>query len=156
MMFFDPSHRSWNDVKQAMVDCGLWAYILALHIVLNLDHGPWDGSVVHAKSSEALQKLIAYVGLASPLIELFREHILKDLGLGARRFEEDIDSFLLKHMKELFNTKARRVPLNRWMEVLRCQALFEDLAWQGSDLEFYYDCRGAHTWRVEGDPKVGG
>eukprot|EP00974_Lingulodinium_polyedra_P084989 8226436-Lingulodinium_polyedra.AAC.1 len=55
MMLNDPSHRGWNGLKKAMVDTGLWPFILILVVVLNLDFGPWDGSSFHQRGLEAMQ-----------------------------------------------------------------------------------------------------
>eukprot|EP00974_Lingulodinium_polyedra_P084201 8153620-Lingulodinium_polyedra.AAC.1 len=51
MHLSDPSHRSWNDVKQAFSDAGVWAFVLLMTVVLNLDYGPWDGAQFHQKAA---------------------------------------------------------------------------------------------------------
>ena len=43
MLMFDWSHRTWNDVSLAISDCGLTYYCLLTIIILNCDHGPWNG-----------------------------------------------------------------------------------------------------------------
>eukprot|EP00974_Lingulodinium_polyedra_P125684 11195434-Lingulodinium_polyedra.AAC.1 len=47
---FDPSHRTWNDCKQAVTDSGLWGFCLLLQVVLNLDFGPWEWKLFFLQS----------------------------------------------------------------------------------------------------------
>eukprot|EP00974_Lingulodinium_polyedra_P094214 9129216-Lingulodinium_polyedra.AAC.1 len=68
LLMSDPSHRGWNDIKQALLDSGLWVFILLLVVVLNLDFGPWDGSAFHQRASEGMQSLFAAGGVAHPFL----------------------------------------------------------------------------------------
>ena len=40
---YDPSHRVWNDVRDGMSDAGMFPFLVLSSLVMNLDHGPWDG-----------------------------------------------------------------------------------------------------------------
>eukprot|EP00974_Lingulodinium_polyedra_P097219 9422080-Lingulodinium_polyedra.AAC.1 len=118
MLLSDPSHRGWNDLKQALVDAGLWPFILLFAIVLNLDFGPWDGAAFHQKAAESMGNVMANGGLQHPLLRACKEAILKDQGWWERRHEEHVEVDLQELCLHCFDAKSQRVALNRWMNLI--------------------------------------
>lgn len=41
LLFFDPSHRNWNDLKMAISSAGLWDAVLLWGVVFSVNYGPF-------------------------------------------------------------------------------------------------------------------
>ena len=135
----DPSHRVWNDIKQAFTNAGLWTFVLVMSIVLNLDYGPWDGAAFHQRSQDAMANILANGGLQHPLFLHFKNNILKDLGWWSRRHDPGLDESLTEELKDTFTSKSTRVSLNRWFGFLRSCKSYN---------RFWHGRRLAYAWVV--------
>ena len=49
----DPAHGISNDLKNALVKCGVWKRTLLMTAMLNVPHGPWEEQRFFVKLSEA-------------------------------------------------------------------------------------------------------
>ena len=57
-------------------------------------------------------------GFQHPFYRAFKNGMLHDMGLWNRRHEPNIDEEIKEACQHTFDTKSRRVSLNRWMEVI--------------------------------------
>jgi len=111
-MLRDPSHREWNDVKNALKSTGLWGTILETTLCFNAAYGPWDSAAWWKAAREAS---LQYIGVAAhargdPLLEFLQPLIAADrsqdavlLPAGAGRLEA-----------QDFASKGPKVSLTRW------------------------------------------
>ena len=111
-MLRDPSHREWNDVKNALKSAGLWENILETTLCFNAAYGPWDSAAWWKAAREAS---LQYIGVAAcsggdPLLDFLQPLIAADrsqdavlLPAGAGRLEAAD-----------FASKGPKVSLTRW------------------------------------------
>lgn len=115
-VIFDIYHRFWNDVKDALADCGLWTFVQASVVVMNLDFGPWDGSEFFERAATSLRHFLANATPSHPLFLRFFSQIMQDAG----NLEGDVSlaarTALFESLKDLvaFSRKMKRVCLSRW------------------------------------------
>ena len=65
---FDPYHRAWNDVKNALKRsvCRGWRAVLQLTLVANLNYGPFGSSNWFYKKKSKLEDFMACNSIHSP------------------------------------------------------------------------------------------
>ena len=68
VLFFDPSHRVWNDVKGALSEQGLWDIILLFGVVHNVSDGPYEGAAWWRETQEAAESYSSENRATCPLL----------------------------------------------------------------------------------------
>lgn len=95
-------------------------------VVINMDYGPWDGSMFHQKAAEAALHLKTNGGAQHPFFREWLPGMLKDLGWSHRRHDPDVVDEVVDRFLSCWDEKSRRVSLNRWMEFCRSSRLFNE------------------------------
>eukprot|EP00974_Lingulodinium_polyedra_P052127 5015095-Lingulodinium_polyedra.AAC.1 len=101
-----------------LADTGLWPFILLLVVVFNLEYGPWEGGQFQQRALEAMQTILVNEGVSHPFLRHFRDSIIRDNGWWAQRHDGDMDDRIQGRCLQVWEAKAQRVALNRWMNVL--------------------------------------
>eukprot|EP00969_Alexandrium_andersonii_P153920 6805797-Alexandrium_andersonii.AAC.1 len=53
VLLWDPNHRAWNDLQNALQMSGMWPIILLWGTMFSMNYGPWDTGEWWRKSQEA-------------------------------------------------------------------------------------------------------
>lgn len=78
MVLPDWCHRCWNDVQKAMSDMN-WSYsILVGTIILNCDHGRWNGHQWYEMTVAGAREFIHVVGDTEPSFAYILHNIAED------------------------------------------------------------------------------
>ena len=113
----DPSHREWNDVKEALKQAGMWQLILETTFTWNQPYGPWEGASWFKSHVEAFQQVeLIGKGTQCPVLQFLADRIAADRGqvraLG-EGFSDDSEMLL---EESDFQNKGRKISLTRWFD----------------------------------------
>eukprot|EP00974_Lingulodinium_polyedra_P041938 4026356-Lingulodinium_polyedra.AAC.1 len=53
VLFFDASHRLWNDLRTAIAKTDMWSTVLLWGVVFNTNYGPYEGASWWRQAQEA-------------------------------------------------------------------------------------------------------
>jgi len=84
---YDWFHRTWNDLQNSLRDAGLWVWSLLSIIVMNADHGPWDGASFWFKTKEGLTSYLTLATNEDALMISLLPQLWEEFGepLGAKK-----------------------------------------------------------------------
>ena len=77
---FDPHHRCWNDIMDALGSCGLKHLVFEYMIVLNLAHGPWKSCEFWRQLQEGMDSYLRRADVHDDLFLLLYSRISHDMG----------------------------------------------------------------------------
>ena len=119
MICFDPSHRAWNDARQALKDADLWGVVLLLTLVFNVDGGPWKEARWYHTCKEAVA---TYTQITTadqcPLFQHYLEPMLLDNGWDEHLGNAEMGRTVFQSLPEIFQRQSSRVSLTRWFQFL--------------------------------------
>ena len=142
--FSDPSHRAWNDLKEAAALANLWSLILIHVIILNLDFGPFEGGRFFQRAQEAWTQFTTVWIENDPLFVMFFSALLRDFGWEARASDPGIEKAVFDHMCAWCSRKSERTSLSRWMHYLIAASIFDE--WWHTRLIVYVFLGLAEGW----------
>jgi hypothetical protein len=113
----DPSHREWNDVKEALKQAGMWQLVLETTFTWNQPYGPWEGASWFKSHQEAFRQVTMIgKGTQCPVLQFLADRIAADRGqvraLG-EGFSDDSEMLL---EESDFQNKGRKISLTRWFD----------------------------------------
>ena len=124
---FDPFHRAWNDMRNAMKKCKrfLWEAILSCTLIFNVGYGPFGSSSWFEKKQEWLQSLLVDSNANSELFRRYAPFIAKERQLQELRSQEDFE-VLFESLADTphIMIKGPLCKLGNWFSFFRCRTYF--------------------------------
>ena len=129
---YDPSHRMWNDVKEGLVQGGMWPMATLLQIAANMDYGPWEGKEFHERGAAAADHFVAHGDANHPLIEGLAAGLMRELKVEYDGHFEVGRSALWRAIQtwEVYRVKSRKVAMSRWFGLLRSARKYTETWYQ--------------------------
>ena len=127
VMFPDPNHRVWNDIKAAAQKSKeyFWKTIVQLTLVFNLNYGPFGKSRWFHDKKAFFEAWAAQATVHDPHFQRYAAHIAEDIGASPPATEAEhqqlLDSVL--GMKS-FVTKGPLVKMMRWFSWFESAAFY--------------------------------
>lgn len=129
---YDPYHRAWNDIKNALKrsTAGAWRVVLELTLVANINYGPFGSSTWHFKKKSKLQEYLATKDPSScPLWNKYLHLLCQERRIPEPTNLHDAqDLFHSLNNLETFHTKGPLIKLMRWF------SWFESMAFYSGEL----------------------
>jgi hypothetical protein len=122
ILHFDVSHRTWNDLKAALVLSGLWDVVLLMCLVFQMNYGPFEGAAFWRQAQDSCETWRSYHGVDCPLFRALLSRIAKDRGASDRLWDEDWVKSLVDDIGSGrdADTKGPKVSLSRWLGWEHC------------------------------------
>ena len=114
---FDPYHRAWNDIKNALKRsrCKAWRVVLEMTLVANLNYGPFGSSAWHFKKQARLQDFMTCQDISSPMWQKYQHLICQERRIPEpSTLEESQALFDSMRSLESFQQKGPLIKLMRW------------------------------------------
>ena len=121
---FDPAHRRWNDILNAMTASGLHLLKLEILLIQTWLSGPFKGDGHFRRLEDAVEEWVKSSNYEDPLWEIMYPIVVRDLGQG--KLPADYNSEA--HKEELFLSLPRlakeflyymNTKRNRWFQLIR-------------------------------------
>lgn len=130
VLFFDPSHRVWNDCQGAIKQQGLWDTILLWGILFNLNDGPYEGAAWWRTTQEAAESYAATAKTDCPILQNLLPRIAMETGQEERMTDPTWPQEVLDNLfaARAVDSKGPSMSTSRWFSWMHC---FE--YWQGSN-----------------------
>ena len=129
---FDPYHRAWNDLKNALKrsTCGGWRTVLELTLVANLNYGPFGSSSWFFKKKSKLEDFLACNTIHSPVWKRYQHLICQEQGIPEPNSEAEAED-LFDSLKSLesFNQKGPLIKLMRWFSFFESMLFHKGQLW---------------------------
>ena len=129
---FDPYHRAWNDLKNALKRsvCGGWRAVLELTLVANLNYGPFGSSSWFYKKKSKLEDFMACNTIQSPTWRRYQHLICQEQGIAEPNSEAEAEDLFdsLKSL-ETFNQKGPLIKLMRWFSFFESMLFHKGQLW---------------------------
>lgn len=138
---WDPHHRTWGDVKNAIKASDLFVHLLTAVMVYNISSGPWDGAAFFSDLRGAAAQFFANESIDSPFFTMFYENMSKDMGMyhqgsfGTRGHMQEVFDSLKRH--DMLRKKGQKVKLSRWFSVFDKAEEFNSW-WSGAAMLLCY------------------
>ena len=135
----DASHRVWNDCQLALKDSGCWGLCLVGLVLLNLDHGPWEGAKWHQESQQAA---LEYGRLANSECPLFLSHlpqICQETGRRLADLTPEVAGCIWEALPDSVQTKLPKVGFSRWFGFFDSMTKLTEV-WSQRLLFYQYIC----------------
>eukprot|EP00971_Amphidinium_carterae_P227836 4519091-Amphidinium_carterae.1 len=118
----DPCHRTWNDMRQSLQDCDLWADVLEKNHCLGLQHAPWKSSAFFRQMQESAELHVQTANGNNPLMAALQERMEADVidrARGCRAQSVDVQD-LFKQLQTSISLvrQGSRTSLTRWFEFI--------------------------------------
>ena len=124
---FDPFHRAWNDLKNAMKRsvAGCWRVALEYTLVANLNYGPFGSSTWHFKKKARLQEYLATKDINCPLWQKYQHLLCKERRIPEpSNIQEASDLFQTLGALDTFDSKGPLIKLMRWFSWFESMAFY--------------------------------
>lgn len=127
VLFHDPSHRAWNDLKLAFASAGCWDAILLFGVCFQANYGPYEGGQWWRQAQEAAQSYSRTASTSCPLFQHLLPAIAAERGEKERLLEDGYAAEVLRDLWETraFAEKGPEMALSRWMSWLHCWRFWE-------------------------------
>ena len=135
----DASHRVWNDAQLALKDSGCWSLCMIGLVLLNLDHGPWEGARWHSESQQAA---LEYNRLANAECPLFLQHLPRICLETGRRLQDanpEMAAEIWESLPDAVQKKLPHVGFSRWFAFFDSMDVLTKL-WSQRLLFYEYIC----------------
>eukprot|EP00971_Amphidinium_carterae_P347803 6489995-Amphidinium_carterae.1 len=118
----DPCHRVWNDLRQSLQDCDLWADVLEKNHCLGLQHAPWKSSAFFRQMQESAELHVQKANANNPLMAALQERLesdARDRQRGCSSRSIDVHDLWKQLQTSMALTRqGSRTSLTRWFEFI--------------------------------------
>ena len=128
LAIFDPFHRAWNDLKNAMkrTSWGCWRVVLEMTLVANLNYGPFGTSGWHWKKKARLEEFMATHDCNSEVWQKYQHLVCQERRIAEpASYHESQDLFQSLHVLDSFSTKGPLIKLMRWFSFFESMVFYE-------------------------------
>lgn len=129
LLMRDLPHRSWNDVRLAIQEVGLWGKVLELNHCLAVKHGPFASQSWWRQMQESMSLHMARHSSACPLLQALLPGLSMDLRpqLTSEPDTAEEQAEIWKKLGEskALHVKSNKATLSRWFEFLERYEQFE-------------------------------
>ena len=139
LIVHDASHRVWNDCQLALKASGCWSLCLVGLVLLNLDHGPWEGAKWHAEAQQAALEYSQVSHAECPLFLSHLPHICVETGRRLQDASPDVVATLWESLPDAVRKKLPKVGFSRWFGFFDAMRELTDV-WSQRLLLYEYIC----------------
>ena len=127
LLFFDPSHRNWNDLKMAISSAGLWDAVLLWGVVFSVNYGPFESAGWWMQAKEAAKDYSDHSSVDCPLLQALLPRIAKESGCPERLGDPGYAQEVLDTLwaQRAFLQKGPKLALARWLSWMHCWSFWE-------------------------------
>ena len=129
---FDPFHRAWNDLKNAMKKSisGAWRVVLQLTLVANVSYGPFGSSQWFFKKKAKLEEFLATRTIDSSSWEKYEHLICQEMRKPEPTSREDKEALFtsLQYLPS-FVDKGPLIKLMRWFSFFESMLFWDGQFW---------------------------
>ncbi|CAK9040471.1 Uncharacterized protein SCF082_LOCUS29971 [Durusdinium trenchii] len=129
---FDPFHRGWNDLKNALkrAECKAWKVVLQLTLVANLPYGPFGTSAWYYKKRAKVEEFLGTRDIHAECWQTYQHLIALEKRIQEPRTEED--QWKLFHSLRTMPSVVEKGPLiklMRWFSFFESMCFMEGQFW---------------------------
>ena len=150
VVFHDPSHRNWNDLRNAIGAAGLWDAVLLWGVVFSCNHGPFESASWWRAAQHAAADYSQHASATCPLLQSMLHRIAAESGCPDRVFDPDYPAEVVRDLctDRAFSLKGPALALSRWMSWMHCWSFWEKhIAKRGSGAPVPWDQHWLHDPR---------